>query len=260
MKIQNAIKAICFSVFGIWPSFLTECSAAEILMEDRYFSPVFKNSYSIGSVAAVNNEKPSDSKRILITISCQADLIDSLESLSKPAYTIDLHDSDLKISHLAKLADQNLRIVSLDVSENPIGKEGSKIISRIQSIERLIVRACTLYDEGIEPIAALSHLNSLDINYNGISADGIKFLTRLPLEELDVGSNYIKNEGVKLLAQFSKLRVANLAMNDLDDECLDDLLGIASLKYLDISGNKFTQFGIERLAKEARERSFQLIS
>jgi len=91
-----------------------------------------------------------------------------------------------------------------------------------------------------------------NINSSGISDADIQELTNLLsqnqlITELSLYHNNITNKGAKQLARSlpHTIQILNLGANQLDDRCLPALLGIKTLRLLDLSSNHITNKGAE---------------
>lgn len=233
----------------------SQLHATEVLSQDLGQLSIHQQRVIPVMSLEVSSTKPN---RIVIDLSSAVGSMDDFIALEDPSYALNFSNNNLTPSEISQLVKKKLKIVTLDLSENPFGKEGSVFLPNLKSLEELSVKACTLYDDGVAPIGSMLTLKKLNVEYNGITIKGIEHLMSLSsLEELYVGSNYLKNDAIKLLTSLSSLKIVDLSMNELDDNCISDLLSIPALQYADITDNNFTPQGIEKLRQAARSREIK---
>jgi uncharacterized protein (TIGR02996 family) len=108
-------------------------------------------------------------------------------------------------------------------------------------LERLGLRSMTILPSSWKRLAGRTW-RELDLHHNSLGRRGIEYLVareRSTLEALDVGSNEIGDDGVKLLASIPMpaLRTLSLKRSKLTPKCLPHLARFPQLRMLDISHN-----------------------
>lgn len=193
----------------------------------------------------------------LRTLSLTDCTLTGIDFLSPLTDLTTLYLSNNYIADLSPLsAMQNLRTLYLD--GNPIG-ELTPLFS-LSSLQTLSLQSVPLSHTALETLqAALPHCNIFDdaaagaarplmlggmsftaedtelyLSSRGIS--DISILSQCPkLQVLDLSGNPL--EGVGVLKQLPSLRTLNLAYTDLSDSELRIVMGIRSLRWLNVSGN-----------------------
>jgi hypothetical protein len=108
-------------------------------------------------------------------------------------------------------------------------------------LDRIGMRSMTLLPSAWKRLASRAW-RELDLHHNNLGRRGVEYLVareRSTLEVLDLGSNEIGDEGVKLLAQIPMpaLRSLSLRRSKLTPKCLPALERFTQLRVLDISHN-----------------------
>lgn len=158
-------------------------------------------------------------------------------------------------------------LVELDLSRNPLGPEGAKVLisSRLFQSRPLAPRAVcsSVNEEESQPLAEraghTSHHTRLILSQCALGPEGASALfsaARLPsLTELDVSFNNIGLDGAVALAEdesLVNLKRLNLGFNDVEDDGVEALAASdapPSLVSLDLAGNRITAKGAQALSE-----------
>ncbi len=127
-------------------------------------------------------------------------------------------------------------------------------------------------DKALESIKKLTHLTNLNLIQTNITNNGLKNLTELPLQKLDIGQNKITDEGLKYLPptiallNLESLEITNDGLKNLHDlqnlqhlylknnpqltdRAIDNLQAFPNLIELDLTGTGITDAAISKLQK-----------
>jgi len=156
----------------------------------------------------------------------------------------------------------------LTVGFNLISCTGVKELAKVlpdSGLKLLSLDCNSIADSGLKELARHlgKKLQSLHLNFNQITADGVKELTPVlqhnsVISELCLSSNNLGNEGVKVLSQslinggISGLRKIDLCGAQISDEGLRSLIGAvkySQLDKVDLSGNNCSVELMEELFK-----------
>lgn len=192
--------------------------------------------------------------------------IESLERILSIAperiTSLDLHSAKLLNSNISILTPylKNLQqLTTFNLENNIFGFNGAlllpEILSKMPQLTSLNLGSNSLDMIGsiLEPcISNLTQLKILNLRNNNIRAFGmlslVPIIAKLPLlENLDIGSNGILTDGIRLLASITlpKLKIINLANNYLDkseDQLSIYLDTIPQITSVNLSCNYITDF------------------
>lgn len=109
--------------------------------------------------------------------------------------------------------------------------------------------SASVTDQGLDNIAALTALESLNLRGTNISDAGMPKLTALAsLRELQLGQTQISAKGLADLPKLRKLeRLSLFEAARMDDAAVDALAACPNLAWLDVQGTKLTTSARERL-------------
>lgn len=138
----------------------------------------------------------------------------------------------------------------LDLIYTPwLDKTGSLHLGKLKNLKRL--RLSGAADGGLEGLAGLTALESLDMNYARVKDADLQPLSGLKnLQYLDIQNSGVSDAGLKHLAGLPKLRHLSASGNKgVTDASLSHLAGLPNLEILSLSECKITGTGFKDLAK-----------
>ena len=130
-------------------------------------------------------------------------------------------------------------------------------------IEQLILSSASLTDLGVDRIAKLTDLKTLNLVNTQITDEGLKHISNLPnLRKLELGRNNITDAGMDHLLGLKKLEFLALNNTRVADKGLMKLSEMPRLNYLDIRRARVTPAGSDRFEKTplGRKRGFRLMN
>ncbi len=131
------------------------------------------------------------------------------------------------------------------VSEsNRLAKE---LVEKNLNTKKLSFEFLDMTDQSMVHLAKLKKVEELSLAHTGISNQGLKYLSNLPLNGLNLTNTNIDSDGLKEIAKLKKLGYLNLSDTDVDDEGLGLLAGLADLSDLNLSATKVTDRGLPLL-------------
>lgn len=133
------------------------------------------------------------------------------------------------LSPLAKLPPDSIQILFFNIGSDPTGQ--FKHIGSLTGLKTLIFRSCPLKDDGILELKGLKNLEYLRCSVNGYEKKGFG----------------ITNTGLKVIANFNKLKYLDLRSNPVTDEGLGILEACDSLETLSLDGTQVTGEGLANL-------------
>ncbi len=100
-----------------------------------------------------------------------------------------------------------------------------------------------------EIVKTFPNLVALDVNTGQMTDEFMEVIgdNLHELEELDCSANAITNQGIRYLSKVTSLRVLDLSLCDIDDNCIDDLLKLQNLTACHLSGTGISIFNLHRL-------------
>ncbi|WP_131794312.1 hypothetical protein [Fluoribacter gormanii] len=182
-----------------------------------------------------------------------------LQNNAPDLVSLDLSDQEISEQCLYELveainANNYLKRIKLDCCM--IDDDKVKILSRLDSIEVLSLRANKISDNGMRLLAAMPSLKKLDLSSNNnlydkrITAKGLNiFVRNSTLEQLTLSDNELDDECAKTLAR-NNLRRLILSKNQISHKGVTYLAAHRKLKFLDISTNKIGDSGASTLINE----------
>ena len=213
-----------------------------------YLHKVILSDEDMSTIAALGN---------LQTLSLTDCTLTNIDFLSNLTNLTTLYLSNNYIADLTPLSCmQNLRTLYLDGNPltdlTPLHSLSSLQTLSLQSVPltnaqldalRAVLPVCKIFDDAVAGSARPLNLGGMSftaedtelyLSSRGIS--DISILSQCPkLQVLDLSGNPL--EGVGVLKQLSSLRTLNLAYTNLSDSELRIVMGIRSLRWLNISGN-----------------------
>eukprot|EP01012_Entosiphon_sulcatum_P017145 TRINITY_DN2195_c0_g1_i1.p1 TRINITY_DN2195_c0_g1~~TRINITY_DN2195_c0_g1_i1.p1 ORF type:complete len:663 (+),score=118.92 TRINITY_DN2195_c0_g1_i1:63-2051(+) len=181
---------------------------------------------------------------------------------------------------LSEIIHFNNSLTELDISTNGIGADGAREIAAAlphsYTLARLALANNNLADKGLHHITdALTRnrsITALDVGFNNIGVPGLLYFSSMladmacRLAHLDLSGNEIGDDGTKLLceqlAQLGNLTSLSLRRTNITDRSchyvgdalLNEHCQNLMLHDLDISENKITKEGIEKICDMLVER------
>jgi Ran GTPase-activating protein (RanGAP) involved in mRNA processing and transport len=167
---------------------------------------------------------------------------------------IDFSDSQLKESELQDaLKEHGHSAKQLDISNNIFDDRALKVISQYPQLQNIYLNDNCFTDRGAVSLEVFKSARKVDLSKNHITSIGISYLPLDYLEILQVKFLVLGNEGLLKISDAPKLYHLNICGADLDDNAVDILSKMKTLKKLDISYNRFSQEGVARLRKQMPE-------
>jgi PAS domain S-box-containing protein len=166
--------------------------------------------------------------------------------------TLDLAGQKLKASDIEELATRlthNRYVVTLDLSGNPVGDEGARLLLVCEALRTLKLESAEVTAQGAMSLAQHPGLSALYLSENPIGSAGFNALiqnTRLNL--LAVVDCQIKSKDMEPLSGRAALTSLNLSCNQIDDDSCILLAQHEKLTLLNLINNQITDKGIMALA------------
>lgn len=190
-------------------------------------------------------------KRVEVTPSIIDDLIAFDEAVSLSLFGTSTTDADLK-----KLtALKNLR--SLDLSYTSITDSSAESIAQLKNLQILKLEGTEITDAILEAVARLPEISMLHLAKTKITDRGLKHLNNhKALNVLDLSSCEITDAGLQTLGRPPILQTLWLSKtvrhgkddkSNLTDACINYLLTLDTLIYLDVADSRISEIGLERL-------------
>jgi hypothetical protein len=131
------------------------------------------------------------------------------------------------------------------VSEsNRLAKE---LVEKNLTTRKLSFEFLDMTDQSMVHLAKLKKLEELSLAHTGISNQGLRYLSNLPLTGLNLTNTNIDSGGLKEIAKLKKLGYLNLSDTDVDDEGLGLLAALNDLSDLNLAATKVTDRGLPLL-------------
>lgn len=131
-----------------------------------------------------------------------------------------------------QIADRDLALLrqvpglrDVNLTRTGISDAGLFHLSRLASLEILLLGGTDVTDEGCEMLAGLVELQQLNLTNTGIT-----------------------DRGLAMLSQMSKLEALWLDGTDVSDAAMDVICGLTSLQLLDLRRTAVTNAGVQRIA------------
>lgn len=122
--------------------------------------------------------------------------------------------------------------------------ETIKLVSVLQSLEKLDVGDSNITDEGLEPLQKLPKLRVLSLNLTQITNVGLDHLKELKsLERLRLHATAISDDGMVSIARLSTLKVLDLSKTKVSDVGMEKLKSLPLLEELDLRSTSVTAAG-----------------
>ncbi len=139
------------------------------------------------------------------------------------------------LAHLGELK-------SLDLSRSQVTDEGLKVVSQFESLEVLKLETAEhITLAGIEYLAALKNLRTLDLQVTGATAAWAKQISSFPqLQNVDLRENPIGDAGIESIVKLLDLRGLGLDGTDITDKGVRRLTVLTKLERLELSDNYIT--------------------
>jgi hypothetical protein len=163
---------------------------------------------------------------------------------------IDLSSSQVKITGLqSALKEHGHSAKQLDISDNSFDDTALKIISQYSQLEYIYLNDNCFTDVGAAYLSKFTNAREVNLSNNYITEKGIGFLPLANLEILQVNFLNLTNGGLRTISSAPKINHLNICGAGLDDNAVDILSKMKTLKILSISYNNFTQEGIASLRR-----------
>src|ERR1043165_6978047 len=115
----------------------------------------------------------------------------------------------------------------LDLVLSEVTDAGLQELAGLKSLQSLNLSNNKLTDMGLKELAGLKSLQSLDIGNTQVADAGLKELARLKsLQSLDIGNTQVADAGLKELARLKSLQRLFLYGTNVSDAGLKDLAGL----------------------------------
>jgi hypothetical protein len=134
-------------------------------------------------------------------------------------------------------------------SANPLWSERfHDIYGDIQAAE-VVLASSEIPDAGLSHLQCLTKLRSVSLYYSeNVTDEGLQFLAALPhLDTLNLSGTKVTSKGLKRLLTLPKLGFLELEFTDIDDDAVEALARLSTLKYLCVYRTRMTEDGVEKL-------------
>jgi len=139
----------------------------------------------------------------------------------------------------------------LNVEATPISGRATREFNKLVNLTHLDVSDTALGDIGLCSLQSLQKLKHLNVFHSSVTNRGIRILSSScyskALEELNLDSNHIKDEGLKHLTSLPKLRRLDLFGANVSDAGVKHLCFSPTLEELELCGGKITDEGVRYL-------------
>jgi len=155
----------------------------------------------------------------------------------KELTTLDLSNADIDDEGVRQIAHLPLRVLWLQSTH--ITDASAATISRIKTLDFLMLNATGVSDRFLEQLEPLPALEKLGLRGSRVTGAGMKFLARHPsLKELDVYWTKVDDAGVEALSHCQSLTRLGLSMTGITNDVLQYLEKLPSLAELDLTANR----------------------
>lgn len=166
---------------------------------------------------------------------------------------LEITRADITDTAIGSIAPAGTRIGTLVLVGCPITDRGCFAIGKMPQLRRLSLDDTNITDEGARCFASLAKLESLGISGTGVTDAGVEALVQLPsLKSLMLSQTRISNRAVRMLREKLDWTSLNLENTRIDDQCLDDLIALAtreSLLNLGLGGTKLSLAALIEIRK-----------
>jgi Leucine-rich repeat (LRR) protein len=186
-------------------------------------------------------------------------MIDLVSTMSIPLAHVNLSCLQLHDGHISVLHDRNVRIKSLDLSNNRITDKGVRKLSKLYTLENLSLTANDVSDKGMRELLKNPKLRTLQMGNNSVTDNGLKNIVwSANLRALDLSFNMIHDEGLRHIASCKTLKKLSLRYMCLRDEAVQEYFTNteAKLKHLDLSYNSIGDNGAKIIASHGSHLVF----
>ena len=104
-------------------------------------------------------------------------------------------------------------------------------------------------DDDLKGIQKIRNLKGLSLKGKQITGAGLKHLTAIPLEGIDLSSTPVKDEHVKILAEIKTLKRIRLEDTGITDAAILSINTLPVLNYIDLKGTKVTDIAVGSLGQ-----------
>jgi hypothetical protein len=141
-------------------------------------------------------------------------------------------------------------ILGEDVVDPDISQDTLALLKDCPHLQVAIFVDVNITDEGLENIAGLQELQSLNLDGTRITDNGLRTLRTLPrLSQLSLVRTEITDKGLENLKSLKGLQVLSLTFTAISDDGLETLSELQSLSTLYLGGTKMSTKGVERLRR-----------
>ena len=170
-------------------------------------------------------------------------------------------DGDGLVSSIAMFGEQvtdrdlaDLRQIpglqQVNLTKTGISDAGMFHISKLESVEVLLLGGADVSDEGIELLGQLSNLKQLNLTMTGVSDRSMSILKQMTqLEFLWLEGTDVSDDGVGSIAEIKSLQLLDLCRSTITDTGLAHLGSLPDLEELNLSGcQELTSAGLVGLS------------
>jgi hypothetical protein len=135
-----------------------------------------------------------------------------------------------------------------DLSDREVTDTGLQELAALKHLQMLNLSHTTTTDSGLKELAALKNLQKLDLTDTKTTDAGVKELAALKeLQSLALDQTAVTDAGLRELAGFRQLHTLSLANTRVTDAGVKELASLPSLQVLDLRGTQVTDGGLKVL-------------
>jgi hypothetical protein len=141
------------------------------------------------------------------------------------------------------------RVVAVDLRASWVNDLGLQKLLAEPSIRRLDLSRTHITDAGLETVAKLPNLVSLDLRFcEHITEAGVAHLKdSATLQRLDLRGTAVSDSGIAFLAQVGTLRALDIGSTQITEPALEALEALENLEELAVGGNRVGDLGLSYL-------------
>lgn len=187
---------------------------------------------------------------------------DGLAKLDQLAEMIELYMAGTSVGSesIELIAKQFPKLKKLRLAQTHIDGTGTNALPGLSNLEELDISECLkVNDEGLQPLAKMSHIKNLNLWRLNISDAGVASLAGLTtLQRLNLDNTRLSDEGMQHLSDLKELTWLHLGSTQISDAGLSNLDGLTKLKNLIVTRTNVTKEGTETLQEKLPETKIQL--
>jgi Leucine-rich repeat (LRR) protein len=184
------------------------------------------------------------------------DGLKNLNQLPNLQYLILNENTNLRGTGFANFTG-NKTLKTLMLRGCPISDEGVQSIAKIESLVSLNLAVSKVTNKALKSVDKLDNLESLWLTKTAIDNTGLKYIKGPSLRALLVGDTSIDDEAVKTIAGLPKLAWLDISGTKVTDNCVDDLLKINGLQILDIRRTRISVRGVNTIRNRFPKASIE---